>query len=110
MDVREAEIPSLETESEFLVINAKAMKESGIQVVDVHGVFRDVIAKIVCRAVAYTRLYSASSYPNGKATTVVITPITGSSNLALAVSGAPKFSTPDHQGVFQQAALFQVRD
>ena len=62
-DIGEAVAAALEFVGEAFVIDAEEVEDGRVQVVDVHGVFRDVVAVIVGFTVGDTRLYAATGHP-----------------------------------------------
>ena len=51
MHIRQAEVSALELERQAFVVDAQAREHGGVQVVDVDGVFGDVVAVVVGFAV-----------------------------------------------------------
>src|SRR5450432_2336094 len=72
------------------------------------AVLSDTIAKLIGGAITDAGLYTGSSHPHGEATGMMISAIVGGSELALAVVGAAKLSTPDDESVIEHALLFQI--
>lgn len=64
MHVSETKLTTLETVSESGVIESEAMENRRLQVVDVDGVFGDVEAEVVGRAVNNTWLDSTACHPD----------------------------------------------
>src|SRR5438105_1552505 len=71
-DVGQAEIAALETIGQPLVIEAEEVQERGLEVVDVHGIFGDVVAKIVRLAEGDAALDAAAGQPDRIATRVMV--------------------------------------
>src|SRR5262245_58575128 len=65
-------VAALEFEREPGVVDAQAVQEGGVQVVDVDAVFGDVVTIIVGFAVRDTGLDAAAGQPDGEATRVVV--------------------------------------
>src|SRR5207245_2506207 len=70
--VGEAEVPTLETECQPLVVDAQAVQQRRLQVVDVHRVADDVVAVVVRRAVHNARPNTAAGQPHREAAAVVV--------------------------------------
>ena len=79
-----------------------------MEVVDVHLVLSDVVAKFIRSAEGDAGLSAAAGHPHGEAVRMVV----GSPGfITYLIDGrATKLSTPDDEGVFEQAALFEVGD
>src|SRR5688572_6870520 len=71
-DVGEAEVAPLESVSEFGVLQAEAVQDGSLKVVDVDLVFGDVIAEVVGGAVAETGFDAAAGHPDGEGVRVMI--------------------------------------
>src|SRR6266481_9735599 len=104
MDVREAEVAALEAVGELLVINAHAVQDGRVQIVDVDRIFDDIVTVVVGLAEAETGLDSAAGHPDRITAAMVIAAIVIFFNFSLAIDGAAKFAAPDDQGVFKQTA------
>src|SRR5438477_12941179 len=64
MNVSEAKVATLKTVGEFFVIDAEAMQDCGIQVMDGHGILDDVVTKVVGLPVADARPDTAAGQPD----------------------------------------------
>ena len=64
LDTGQSYIQSLEFCRQASVINAQAMQNCRVQVVNVDRVFRNVVAEVVGLAVNDSRLDSAASHPD----------------------------------------------
>ena len=105
VDVGEAEVAAGVAVGEAFVVEAEEMQDGGVPVVDVHLVVNGFVAVVVRHAVVHAAFDAAASHPHGEAFVVVV-PAIG----ALAVRGAAKLAAPDDEGVFQEAALLEVRE
>ena len=90
------------------VVNAQLVQDRRIQITDVHGVVRNVVAEVIRLAVGDATLYAATCHPNGEATRVVVATVVGLGEFALAVNRTPEFTTPNDQCIIQQATLLEV--
>ena len=103
MDVGQAEVATAVAVGQTFVVQPEEVQDGRVQVVDVHLVFRGVVAVVVGGSVAEPALYAAAGHPHGEAFRVVVSPI------AILGSGrAAEFSSPDYKRVVQHAARFQV--
>lgn len=75
VDVGEAEMAALEFIGETEVIDAEAMENGGVEVVDIHGVTGDVVAEVVGFTVGEAGFDAAAGEPEGEATGMVIAPV-----------------------------------
>jgi hypothetical protein len=90
------------------VIDAQTVQHSGVQVMNVHRVFYDVIAIIVGLSVSESRFDAAAGHPHRKAAGMVIAAVVIGGQLALAIDRSPELSSPDHHCVVEQAPFFQI--
>jgi hypothetical protein len=106
VDVGEAEVAALGAEGELGVVEAEEVKDGGVEVVHVDGIFGDVEAEVVGGAVGEAFFDAAAGHPDGEGTVVVIAAVVG----ALRHGGAAEFAAPDDESVFEKAALLEVGD
>ena len=64
VNVRQAEIATLEPKRKLLVIDAKAVQDRGIEIVHVHGIADHVVTEIVGLADLDSRLDAATGKPD----------------------------------------------
>ena len=95
----ESLIESLVFERELLVIETQQMQHGSVEIVDVAGVFDDVIGEVVGFSVDSAGPGAAAGHPHGEAARVVVAAVIGFRNSALAVNGAAEFAAPDDEGV-----------
>src|ERR1700747_2159762 len=74
-NISQAEIASLEFVRQAQMINAEAMQDGGLQVVDMDGIFENVIGVVVSLADAQAFLDPAAGHPNGEAAGVMVAAI-----------------------------------
>ena len=84
--------------------------DGGVEVVDVHGLLDDVVTELVGLTVHDALLDAAAGEPDREALGMVIAAVIVVRECALAVDRAAELTTPDHQRVVEQPALFQVVD
>src|SRR5438132_606647 len=92
--VSEAVITALEAVKQLRVVDAKLLENRGLQIVDMHGILRNIVTKIISRTVTDPWLDSCPCHPNCKAPRVMVAPVIVGCQFALRVIGAPKFATP----------------
>ena len=63
VNIGEAEIAALESVAQFLVIDSQQMKHCGVEIMDVNGIFGDVVAEIIRRAVDVAAFDSGAGHP-----------------------------------------------
>src|SRR6185312_8670618 len=108
--VGQAEITSLESIRQFLVIDSQRTKNGGLQIVDGHRVGDDVVAVLVGLADNSTALHAATGDPHAEIARMVIAAVIGVGELALAEHRPPELATPDDERVVEQTALLQIGD
>src|SRR5258708_26727805 len=74
-----------------------------------HRVFKDIVPEFF-RPSIYPRHGPAPGHPDRKTAWMVVPAVVIHEKLALTIIRTAEFSAPDHQGLFQQASLFQVLD
>ena len=104
MHIGEAEIATGMTEGEAFVIKAEQVEDRGVHVVHVHLVGDGVLPKLVGLAEAEAGFHTRTGEPLGEAAGVVI----AAGAVALRVGRATKLAAPPDEGVFEQAALFEI--
>src|SRR5947199_6381567 len=92
------------------MVDSQAMQDRGLQVVDVDRVFNNVIAIIIRLSEGDAFLDATARHPDAEAARVMIAPVVGVRQFALAVNGSAELAAPDHQRVVEQAPLLQVQD
>ena len=90
--------------SEALVVESEQVQDGGVEVMDGDHVLDGFVSELIGGPVAKAFFDTGSSHPAGKPGRVVV----ASLRTLLERRHATKFGAPDHQCVFQQAALTQV--
>src|SRR5262249_43902586 len=108
--IRQAEVAALEAVGEPGVLDAEAVKDGGVEVVDGPGVAADLVAVVVRFAEGDAGLHAAAGQPQGEAAAMMVAAMIVASEPALAVHGPAELATPDDQRVFQEPAAFEVLD
>src|SRR5207248_1373849 len=123
IDIGEAKAAALVEIVQPFMIDAEEMEDGGLEIVDVDrtrsegGLIRadsvairigDVVAVIIRASIGHAWFDTAACEPNAEATRMMIASIIVLGELALGITGAPKLSTPNNQGVFEHATLLQI--
>ena len=108
--IGQPEAPALIFESQALVVDSQQAQQRGVEVMDVHGIFHDVVAKLASLAKNRSRLDAPACHPNGETTRMMIPAVVGAGQFALRIIGAAELAAPNDQRVVEQAALFEISD
>ena len=76
-----------------------------MQIVEVHPVFDGLYAMLIGLAVAHSSTNTSACHPEGEPGRIVIPSV-----LFLNVRGPSKFSSPNHQGVFEEVSFVQIME
>ena len=109
-DAGESHIQSLHLKRQSPVVDAKAVQDRRVQIVDMHGVFDDVVAEFVGFAVDDAGLDAAAGHPDREAARVVVAAVVFAGQPALAVDRPAKFAAPDHECIVEQTAPLEIGD
>src|SRR6266849_641923 len=90
------------------MVEAEEAQDGGVQVVNVDDILNRSEAKVVGAADDLATLDAATGQPGGEAIRVMIAAGRLVRIAAVGHGRAPKFSTPNHQRLLQQASGFQV--
>ena len=101
VNVGQSVVSALKLIDELLVVDSEQVHDGGIQVVNVHGVLRNVVAVVIRCPKREAFLDSGSGQKYGEATGMVIPAVIGSSKFALRINRSSKLTTPNDQGVFK---------
>ena len=110
VNVGKSELAALEAVGEAFVVDAEEMKDRCVEVVNVDGIFKDVVAIVVGFSNGDSFFYSCSSHPHAEALGMMITSVIFASQFSLTVGGSPKLSTPDEESIFQHTALLEISE
>ena len=110
LDAGQTHVEALDFIRQAFVVDAQAVEDGGVHVVDVDRVFDDVVAEFVGLAVDDAGLDAAAGHPDGEAAGVMIAAVVVFGEFALAINRSAELPAPNHQRVIQQAALFEVGD
>src|SRR5438045_2913823 len=81
-----------------------------MQIVNVHRVLSNIIAKVIGLPVTNAALDSAARKPHREAAWMMVTAVIGLGQAALAIDCAAKLASPDYHRVLEHAAIFKVLD
>src|SRR5688572_23594112 len=102
-DVGEAVVAALETVGEFCVLDAEAVEDCRLEVVDVDLVFGDVVPEVIGGAVGQTTFDSAAGEPHGEGMGMMVAANEFFVLRAILVErSTAEFAAPDNQGVVEQ--------
>jgi len=105
-DTRKLLIQPLEFVGELFVINAHAMKNRCVKVVDVNGIFGDVVTEIISFTIRDTGFGTTTRHPHAEVFGMVISAVIIFGKSTLGVNCSTKFATPYYEGFIEKASLF----
>jgi hypothetical protein len=100
-NARESHIEPLEFVGQTSVVDSETVQKGRLQVMNVDGGFRDVVAEVIGLPVAETGLHAATGHEKREASWVMITSRFGTLEITLAGNPSSKFTSPDDQRVIQ---------
>ena len=103
-------VTALVFEGQFGVVDSQAVQHGRMQIEYMDRIFGNVVAIVVGFSVRDSRLDTPTSHPDREAAWMVISAIVIPRQVALAVDGAAKLTTPDDQGVVEQPPGLEIRD
>ena len=109
-DICQAKIPTLILVCQPGVIDAEAMQNCRVQIMNTHWIVRDVVAEIICLPDRHAGLYSAAREPDRETARMMIATVVLRRQSALRVDRAAKLAAPYHQRVIEQPALLQIHE
>jgi hypothetical protein len=111
VNIRQSESTALEIEGESFVIQAKAVENRCLKVVNVDGIFDDMKAEIIGFSISESPSYSPACQPHRVRLGVVVSSERSAKRRIVFNHGrSPKLATPDDEGGIEQAAFFEVVD
>jgi hypothetical protein len=90
-------LEALEWKYESLVIDSHALQYRGIEIVDMHRILGDIVAKVIGCSQLHASSDATSRHPNRKALGMMIPTIVLFAQTSLAVHGSTKLPPPNHQ-------------
>ena len=106
----QALVQPLVPDGETAVVNTHAVKDRCVEFIEMHRVFRDVIAEVIGFPVGHPRPNPTTSYPHAEITWVVISSVVIPRQFSLAVGGPPEFPTENHESVLEHPSFLEVLD
>ena len=103
MHVGQPVVAAAEAVGELFVVEAQEVQDGGVEVVDVDLVLQRVPAEFVGGSVDHAAADAPARHPHREAERMVLAAV-----VPFGRGSAAEFATPQDQGVFQQAAGFQV--
>ena len=111
MHICQPKLPALVGVCETFVIEAKAIKNCRLKVVNVDLVLNDVKSHVIGCAVSQAGLDSAACHPECEGLRMMIAPeASAQRHIAFHHRRAAKFAAPDHESLVEKSALFEVLD
>ena len=110
VNVRQTVLTPLESIGETRVIDAEAVQDRSLEIVDMDGIFGDVEAELVGGPVDQTGFYSPAGHPDRERLSVVVTAVFVTSRRPLCVRCPAELPAPDHERVLEQTALFEIEN
>ncbi len=104
VDIREAEVTTIVTEGELLVIEAELVHDGRMEIVHVDLVFDGEVAEFVGLAVSETRFEATTREEDGEAGGVVI----AAGAVFLGIRRAAELAAPPDNGILQQTTGFEI--
>ena len=107
--VGQPEVATLEAVCQPRVIDAEAVQQRGVEIVDVDRIAGDVEAVVVRFAVGDTRTNASPGKPHCEAAAVVVAAVVFGGWLPLSVDRATELTAPDDHRFVEQPASLEVR-
>src|SRR5258708_3735143 len=104
-DAGELLVEALELVGEAFVVDAHAVEDGGVQVVDVDGVFDGVVGEVVGFAVDVAGLDAAAGEPGAEVSGVMVAAVVFVGEFSLGIDGAAELTAPDDERFVEQAVL-----
>ena len=105
-DSGQALLQALVRESELVIVNSQAMKNGGIQFIQVYRVLGNVVTKVISFSVGDAFFDSASCHPHTKVSGMVVPSIVLPREFSLTVDRSPEFTAKHHQRVLEKSSGF----
>ena len=107
--IRESKRAALVAIGQSLVVEAQQIQHRGVQIVHVHRLLDDVVAKFIRAAVRDALLHAAAREQHGKGILMMVAPGLRAAPGLLHRRPA-KLAAPDDECLVEQSALLQVQD
>ena len=99
---------ALEFVGELGVIDSQAVQNRGVEVVDIHWIFHDVVTEVIGLAEGDAAFNATAGHPQAETAWVMVAPIVVFSQSTLRVDRASELAAPDHERLIEHASLFQI--
>ena len=109
-NARQALVKTLVPDGETAVIDTHTVENGGIELVEMHRIFCDIIAEIIGFAVGHSGLDPSPGHPHAEVARVMVSTVALPGQFSLAVGGTPEFSTEDNKCVLKHSPFLQVLD
>ena len=106
-DIREPEIPTLESIRQFGVIETEKVQDRGVQVMDMDAVFDHIEPQLVALSDCDARPYAAAGHPHREGIRMMVATVV---RAALNHRGPSELPTPQDESVLKQPALPKILD
>src|SRR3954470_2231920 len=111
VDIGQPEVTALETVGKFGVIEAEAMENGRLEIVDGDFILRDVVPEFIGGAIGDARLDSSAGHPHRKRVRMMIATDKIFVLRAIFVHrGAAKLTTPDNERIIEHSSLLKILD
>ena len=107
-DPGKALVEALELEGKPSMVDAEAVEDGGVEIVDMDRILGDVVAEVVGFAVGDSALDTATGHPHAEVSGVVVPAIGLCGEFSLRIDGSAKLAAPDDEGRVEQSALFEI--
>ena len=108
MNVREPEVTALEAISESLVIDSELVKNCGVHISNMNGIFENIVGVVIRLAVFDSWPDSTAREPRGKATAMVVSAVIRFRQRSLRIDGASEFPAPENERFVQKATFVEM--
>src|SRR5688572_21094383 len=97
-------------EGEAFVIESHQMEDRCMEVINMNGIFNDVISKLITLSIHGSCFHSATGHHHRITSWMMISSVIFIGKISLAVICSSELTTPDHKCFIKQSTLFQICD
>ena len=108
MHIGQAILATLEFERQLPVVNAQAVQNCGVEIVNVNRTVGDVVGEVIRCSDRDARLDPASCQPHCKTSAMMVTTVVVAFERSLTVDRATEFAAPHDNRVFEKSALLEI--
>ena len=105
---RQADVEALVLDRKSAVVDAEAVQDRRVHVVDVDRIFDDVVTEVVGLTVHDAWLDPATGHPDREVSRVMVAAVVVASQFPLTVNGSPEFASPDDERVIEESGPFEI--